>query len=433
MSKGREYVLVFMGNTDTAMKLHIASYTGNGARVTIEAPGWDGGEPFEPVTVIVNRQRTETVIIPNRLQMKGTEKNTKAIVVSAILADIVVYALSNNSYSCGGYLVHPVDSLGTEYFAMNWWPIIPRTGHFSQVAVTTLETENLVTFTFPPYRGISIVYNGHEYTSDEQLIIRLERYQVMQIQDQDFHDLSGTRIQSLKPIAVFSGNALTTIGARNSVDMTVEQLPKVDIWGKSFVIVPTPNRRSGDSIKFVSLYEQTVVTLSSGNVFRLKGRGDHNIAEVPSNVITTVRSDKPILLAQFVRGDGHVNRGESEDDGQPSMMIVPPIQQYLESYRFVVPPDFPESYLLLVANRSIIGELSFDGNPISPLGWNPMPGDRYIMMNRMSLTIGIHDVIHTKETHTFGAYVYGSRHDVCSYMYPAGQCMDAIVVSYFLL
>ena len=412
-----------MGSTvdESDMDLHIASYTGDQATVIVSAPNWDGGSTFGPITVTVANTETAIVPIPRELRLIGTEKQSKAIIITAT-ADVVVFALNNQTESCGGYMAHPVDSLGTNYYAMAWWPA-PRSNNFAQIAVASTDDANLITFTFPPNRGISVVYSGHAYTSDEQLIVRIEQNQVIQLQEMNFADLSGTQIEAIKPIAVFSGNTLTNVNSRDSVDMVIEQLPNVNTWGERFVIAPIPGRRVGDVIKVVAMEENTKISLSSGEVIELLTKGDHDNINIPSESITQVVSDKPILLAQFVGST------EGNDVGQPSMMIMPPMQQYLGFYRFIVPNYFQDSFLLLVAERDIVSGFVLDGEAISTTGWNSLTDSvsTSIRIKTISLRSGSHVVIHSNDE-PFGAFIYGVAQNRCSYTYAAGQCLESLVV-----
>jgi len=68
-------------------------------------------------------------------------------------------------------------------------------------------------------------------------------YNVLEIKSPD--DLTGTKVYTAdgKPFSFFSGNIRTRYPVdQASRDHLVEQLPSVDVWGKSFSVVPTPRK-----------------------------------------------------------------------------------------------------------------------------------------------------------------------------------------------
>lgn len=66
------------------------------------------------------------------------------------------------------------------------------------------------------------------------------RFGTLQVQCEDLCDLTGTYIQSTKPVAVFSGNIRASIPPSSRTrDHLVEQMIPVHTWGYEFPIVGT--------------------------------------------------------------------------------------------------------------------------------------------------------------------------------------------------
>ena len=82
-------------------------------------------------------------------------------------------------------------------------------------------------------------------------------------------DLSGCRIESSAPIAVFGGNIETEVsydffeGARSHL---VEQLPPVANWGTEFYLMPFPGRTNADTLKVVASAPATTVQVSKSEM-----------------------------------------------------------------------------------------------------------------------------------------------------------------------
>lgn len=67
--------------------------------------------------------------------------------------------------------------------------------------------------------------------------------------------MTGTILQSDKPIFVLSGTASTTIelgvATGGAADTILETLPSIDDLGKLFVVVPYAQRTAGDIVRLV--------------------------------------------------------------------------------------------------------------------------------------------------------------------------------------
>jgi len=62
-------------------------------------------------------------------------------------------------------------------------------------------------------------------------------------------DLTGTKIKSDKPLAVFSGSEWTSVGYKQMGDHLVEQMPPTSTWGKLFITASIATRKAGDAFR----------------------------------------------------------------------------------------------------------------------------------------------------------------------------------------
>ena len=77
----------------------------------------------------------------------------------------------------------------------------------------------------------------------------LSLFPCQQIQSSD--DLTGVRILSSRPVAVFSGTMWTSVGVEFMGDHMVEQLPPVVSWGAEFYTMPVATRLQGDIFRII--------------------------------------------------------------------------------------------------------------------------------------------------------------------------------------
>ena len=187
-----------------------------------------------------------------------------------------------HSYSCPdsvttlvGSQVMPLAALGFNYYAMSWWASVAlqNTG---EIAVVATADDTLVRFRILASKGIHDTYNGVPYDSDRPLTVRLDKHQTFQLQDVHHHDITGTKIEADKPVAVFSGLVQSNIGGGSSVDHVVDQLAPLHSWGTRFGVVPFPSQTSGYYVKVVALAADTRFTMN-GRSYRIALAGDFKV------------------------------------------------------------------------------------------------------------------------------------------------------------
>ena len=68
---------------------------------------------------------------------------------------------------------------------------------------------------------------------------------------QSIVDLTGTVVRADKKVALFSGAEWATVGAGETVDHLVEQMPPTPTWGWNFITVPIATRTAGDIFRIL--------------------------------------------------------------------------------------------------------------------------------------------------------------------------------------
>ena len=302
--------------------------------------------------------------------------------------------------------------------------------------------------------------------SGQTLELKLNKYEVLNLETDDFNsDFTGTVVRSFgKPIAVFTGSEASDAPRFESflerdccADHLEQQLFPETAFGTDFVAVKSPLRSKyveaggwdvsvvPDEPEFwriLATGEDTSITTNlppPNNFFILQG-GQSII--IKSERDFTIEASNAIAVAQ-VPGSQQttgipdtLQGGIRPPGGDPSLILLPPVQQWRERYLFLVPNKYAFDFLLIAAptNANIlydslpiadvldcefepIGELTIDDVvteyqalrcPLSA----PTPGDDGLQ----------DDGVHTLETTNgvpIGLVVYGWDSFV-SYGYPGG-------------
>ena len=411
---GRQFALVFLESTKDNLALNIfaASITDSPISVIISTPAFASQSVIVSETLFGNNMKQ--ISIPNTLQLSGSSRSNNVILITAS-SDIVVQGFNQDRTSCGGFLIYPINALGTSYYTMNWWPPSVK----AQLGIVAVQDHTLVRvkLTRP---GITINFEGRTYYSGTTMIIDMRRFEAVQLQDIARADLTGTLIEADKPIAVFSGNLDSSVPQEGlpARDQMIEQMVPTATYGTTFFVVPIPESVTGSVLDVLALYDETTVRASNTPEFTLINAGD--TAPIQIATYTDIVSNKPVLVAQYVNSP---RISENEDD-QPAMFLVPPVSQYKRDYTFLVPPGTSVNYLMIAIEGRYQNGLILDGSPISAT-WSPIPDSSYVG-TFVKVQSGPHRVVHTLTGIRFGAYVYGTANDECAYAFSAGTCLEVV-------
>ena len=384
-SKGNNFWLMFHTkyNGSGALKLFITS--------PVNTSGTISGATFSNITFTVTANTVTTVTLPTSLNVhtNNTVDNTGFHVVSN--DDITDYGLNYIQYTTDAYLAFPKDALGTDYLVMSYGG-----GVSSILGVVATENSTSVTITLP----------GQSPTSRT-----MNQGQSLQL---SASDVTGTVITSDKPIGVFGANACTNIPSTASAcDHICEMIPPTSTYGKKFATVPLKSRTGGDTWRFMASQNSTTITINGTAQTAI------NKGQFIEKVLTTrsvIESDKPILVAQYSNGLNFDNTV-----GDPFMMLIPPVEQFLPSYTLSTVSGFTNHYVNIVAPTSVVGSVTKDGTAISAGLFSAIGSSGY-----SGAQVDVSDGSHTfASSLPFGAFAYGfTGYD--SYGYAGGQSFSPV-------
>ena len=338
--------------------------------------------------------------------------------------DVMVYALNQAWTTSDAFLVLPRPALERDYYVMSYPSdniIDDRTGRLSigstpsQCAIVAVEDNTRITIapTAPMLFGgrnpTPIVLNK----GDVYLVQSLPSISIN-------YDLTGTNISSDKPIAVFAGHQRARIPQDggfdlNSRDCLVEQMVPTTNYGKSAFLTPYPLPQDASTVgwdvyRVLAAMDSTVIYVDSNRVATL------NAGQFFSGRLTRAAemySDKPFMVAQYKKTSSTGNTGLANSD--PFMMMIPPYEQFLPSYRFIsaqavqLNSNFERvkvynfQYVNIVAPQTVIDKVVLDGATVPANQFTRIGGSRFYYA-----TIQITDGVHTVSApEPIGIYVYG--------------------------
>jgi hypothetical protein len=259
----------------------------------------------------------------------------------------------------------------------------------------------------------------------------LNEYQALRVRSAAGGDLTGSTVQSSKPVAVFSGDVCTKIGS-GACDVLVEQTWPVSAWRSDYQICRAPQRSTEPiTVRVLALEDATITTkpLQAGTPATLPAG---HWMDITTQDDFFIHSDGRISVGEFLHGDP-----TSAHVGDPSFTQVPPILDHYYNVTFQVPPNFND-YLVVSADYGFNATIYLDGFPITstqdlidpqtPQNLDHPVGARCF---RIPITDGVHTVNSTGPFHlrlygydTYGSYAYpvvGNNPDPQPVTWAAGE------------
>lgn len=207
-------------------------------------------------------------------------------------------------------------------------------------------------------------------------------------------------------------------------------LMPVQSWGKNFATVPVPQRTVGDIFRFVASKDNTKVTVTSkvnGTVvhqnFTIHHAGDYVQKKFSSSMYSHIQASDPIAVFQFSQ-----TQASAHENIDPSMITVPPIEQYGTDYTFTTPEyskgQYQNQFMFIVDSRHK-GGLLLDGHHLPHnQHYVHIPGT-HLVGGYVNITVGTHTVSHKNPNMTIGGILFGRAH-VESYGFPVGFLVKPI-------
>lgn len=220
-----------------------------------------------------------------------------------------------------------------------------------------------------------------------ELTLTLNPFDVANLETDDFNaDFTGSIVSADKPVVAFSGTEASdapffdTLRDRQCcADHLEEQLDHVRTAGQRFVATISPNRtraliQAGAEIgeQEQSEYFRVIATTPQGahitttlsgeqHELTLSGLGD--FANLSSTRHFMLESDAPVALSAVSPSQEDANLPSALPGGDPSLVIVPPIEQFRSSYVFLTPDKYNFDFVRIIAPRD--ASVALDGRLVA--------------------------------------------------------------------
>jgi len=269
----------------------------------------------------------------------------------------------------------------------------------------------------------------------------LNAFDVLQLVDSGTGDLTGTHIASTNNTAfgVFGGHEAANLGETTPPDAThtkgpccadhlEEMIFPSSTWGKSFAIARSQQRTNEpDYIRVMAQVANTQVTFDPAPAAMVTPAGSCNaipaggFCDVKIQGDTAITATQPILVGHFVESSiwGNTASTSFVGNGDPSMAIGVPVEQYRTDYTILIPMSYTANYISISAAAT--GGVTVDNAAITLATF---PGASGFRVARVPVNAGQH-TIHCADG--CGVLVYGYS-DAVSYMFAGGLDLKQIVI-----
>lgn len=403
-----------------------------------------------------NQFRKSLMVYQDLAGPNGTRLPISVIVSSE--KNISVQANKAEDGTSGGYLALPITTESTQYYVASYTP----RGTGSGFSIGS------------PYHTCVTVYRHNGPDSVREMDITMNPGQVYHV---TAADLTGYYVESMKPIALFSGLDCAYVPVDTSTvqkcDHIVEQLHPMGEYGSVFIISSIPGRKpdTGFQIRVMAKI-RTIVAWTEAefdpatNVLNAPVVKDTNLVVTRGNflelsagrgkskpVVVMLTCSQPCEVMQYGQSNDMTPQGNEPQGVKPdsTMITVPALQHYTNDITFSTSKLYSASGnqtlenvngITIIAKKSDLNNIMFDGAALpgalsnakqmdatflSALGTNgvSIPGDTFSIVYG-SVSPGFHSVTVSDKSVLYMVLVYGhapasSPSDSEGYAYLAGM------------
>ncbi len=400
------------------MVLYIATEAVTNVTVSIPALGYSQTYNNIPAnTIFTTNPIPKAGAQDARLTTEGI--SSKGIHVTSS-KPVVAYTHIYNSNVSGATLLFPTNTLGREYYSVNFdqYSNEGSSNCFFFVVATDTGTTTVEVI---PSKNTQTMVAGTVYSYN------LTQGQILNvlgtISGNNGVDLTGSKIRSVstgggacKRVAVFSGSGKINIrcpnaASTNSADNYIVQAFPQSAWGKKYLTTQTVNYPR--SYYRVCVQDPSTIVKLNGTIMTgLVGNFYYQFENAMPNYI---QADKPIMVAQYIPSQGQCG---GTGNGDPEVIYLSPLEQNIGNVILNSTSNFQITahYINVVIPTGGVSSFRLDGNvPSSAFVPHPeLAGYSYL---RQNVVAGQHTILSDSGFNAI-AYGYGSAE---SYGYNAGS------------
>ncbi len=404
---GTEFLLCFPQNGNTikeqptslVLLIYISSYDGSICHYDIR---YFINDTLISIKDSIYGEQIETINIPIELEVKSFKENEKKGIFINSDNPINVYAISKQRATSDAFLCYPTNILDTSYIIASYKNKLshligdPR-NHYSAITIVALEdntiveiipTAPLADFENEPLQTVTIKLNKGE---TRQVIAKITKP----------YDLTGSIINSNKKIVVYSTHNDTSIKPKDytfgTTDVLIKQTLPISRLGSNAIFSPLihPNYNNLTLGRIISPFDKNAILFPDTTIYLNK----YEFYEFEFDTATFIQTTKPALFAEYGFSS---NNGDFAD---PLLLLLPPIENYLNKYLFKV-PDFlslKKHYINVIIDTIGKKSLEIDNTSLADINSYKITGTSLIYFN-LQVEPGNHLI---KSDSAFGLIIHG--------------------------
>ena len=345
-------------------------YGASGTTGTVSAPnGFSSG-------FTVGANNVTSIIVPSSydLTTSGTVTNNGfTVATTSTSANVGASILSREPFTTDTTYLFDSTSLGTSYYAVGAANSI---NYPSQVSIVGTQANTVVTIT-----PSTTLAGGQPAGVPFNVTIGAGQAVLFADNGTVGSDITGTKITSTAPIAVFGGNQCADVPSTSTAcDHTLTALPSTNHY-TSHAVVPTTVGTEGTGtsnlLRVLAATDGTVVTYN-GKVVATLNAGQY--ADIRTGAGGELASNNPVLLNEYLTG-------QSEHPGilgDPAQSYIPGVDQWLSSYVFSTPVGsqaYADNFLDLSIAAADVGSLLLNGVAVPAADCTALTGTAFDTCN----------------------------------------------------
>jgi hypothetical protein len=359
------------------------------------------------------------------------ERPNRASIHVTSTTEVTVYAVMRDDNTSDAWLVLPTDALSSEYIISTYESDANGNSPYPSqfVLVATEDSTDII---------IDLSVDRSSRTNGSRRAVTLNKGESYLLQarvstGRIHDDLTGSRISSNKPIVAIAAHRraqVPVLSGTASRDCLVEQMPGTDTWGRRILVPPMVPASSDppfnvDDVpvcRILAQRDSTVVSVNGSTPWRVDAAKHW---DVPLDRALNIEATQPVLVTIIDRSANRQTNGQFKP-GDPSLIVVPPYEQFLDEYRVVtIEPRISGSafytahYITCLAPTASMNSLRVNG--IAPTQVTPIAGSAF-SYTTYAVNVGNHLATCDEP---FGIIVYGYG-PAESYGYTGGMAFQRL-------
>jgi hypothetical protein len=318
-------------------------------------------------------------------------------------------------FSNDASLLLPTSAIGRDYVVVSWPQTIANSSNPAEDFDTSRLDEDLRAFLTivgtTEGQHVTVTLGGEvrevvglgDFTgplmAGRVLDFDMGMFDVVNLETHGFNaDFTGTQITSNGGVSVFTGSEASDaprvedVGNRQCcADHLEEQLFPTNTMGLRFFIGRTPARSTALNAAFVTAdsvgdfnepeyvrvvaVEEGLTTVTTtipfpGDYFELH---QYESVIIEANQDFFMSADKRLGVVQVMASQQATGIANIYPGGDPSLIAIPPIDQYRQDYVFLTPSFYAFDFITIVAPAD--ADILLDGQPLDPLACTSGPAD----------------------------------------------------------